>query len=127
MLRNPGFHPFDYSIELRMKNYVRRITLLSECRWRIYTLFRTLYDFTEEIPEKDVVPYSMICAHNSFMINRIQETFIPMVLDPSQIERFRHSLGRGIDSMSIPMNKMLESTEKDTENDSTHIPISSLD
>lgn len=114
MLPLPDFTPFDYSIELRMRNFIRENNLLVQNADVSYTLFRTLYDFTEETPEKDYrTLFNDMFTHNSFMINRIQEFFhTNELLDPTQIERFRHSLGRGIDSMSIPMNKMLESTEK---------------
>tara|TARA_Y100000593_G_scaffold94681_1_gene195089 strand:- start:6909 stop:11696 length:4788 start_codon:yes stop_codon:yes gene_type:complete len=110
----PNFIQYDHSIESRIREFIRDNNLLSQNADVTYTIFRTLYDFTEDTPEKEYrILFNDMFTHNSSMINRIQGFFHNNDhLDKDQLERYRHSLGRGIDSMSVPMNKMLESTEK---------------
>ena len=110
----PDFSPYDPSIEKRLKEFIVDNNLLKQNADQTYTIFRTLYDFTELTPEKEYrIVFNDMLTHISFMINRIQSFFhMNENLTETQINRYRHSFRREIDSLSIPLNKMLESTEK---------------
>ena len=112
----PLFKPmrFNPSIEKRLKGFILDNNLLQKNADESFIIFRALHDFTEETPEKEYRGlFNDMFSHNSFMINRIQTFFYENeYLDKKQLERFRQSIGRGVESLSIPINKMLESTQK---------------
>ena len=110
----PKIIQYENTIEKLFRKFIKDNNLLKENADESYIIFRTLNDFTEETPEKEYrILFNDMFTHNSFMINKIQGFFHNnSLLDKEQLDRYRYSFGRNVDSMSILLNKMLESTEK---------------
>mgnify|MGYP002829526457 CR=1 FL=1 len=104
----------NQTIESRVKHFIKDNHLLKQNADESYIIFRSLYDITNETSQKDYrMLFNDMFKHNSFMINKIQEFFHKNEdLEKDQLDRFRSNFGRTIDSLSVLINRLIESTEK---------------
>ena len=108
------FIRYDATIESRLRHFIKDNQFLKQGGDESYIILRSLRDFTEDTPEKQYrLLFNDMFTHNSFMINKIQEFFHNnQSIDREQIDRYRYSFQRNVDSLSIMLNKLLEKTEK---------------
>ena len=112
MIKIPRPRYYDSTVSARLKNYIHSNNLLERETDQLFLTYRALIE--DEYSSKQLrVYFNDIMEHNSFLVNTIQDFFMGNnFIEKDQINHFKSSFGRNVDSLSVLLNKYLENTNK---------------
>jgi len=108
------FSTKEQSIRRDLREYIRNNNLLERTADESYSILRNLYDIRDDTPSKEYrIIFNDMIKHNSFLVNRIQTFFTENEqIEQKQLTRFRSDFGRSVESLSVLINKLLDSSDK---------------